>query len=55
MDSLNWIQFAHGARTKGARAPHPLTLTEVRASVKNSRAGCCAIANAQPVGNSNKN
>jgi hypothetical protein len=25
--------------------PHPLTLTEARASVKNSRAGRCAIAN----------
>src|SRR5713226_6678048 len=52
--SLNRIQFAHGAHTEGGDAPHPLTLTEVRASVKNSRAGCCAIANAQPGANSNK-
>src|SRR5437899_5578455 len=35
-------------------APYPLTLTEVRASVKNSRVGCCAIANAQPGANSKK-
>src|SRR5882762_1293050 len=44
MDSLNWIQL-HTARAQKGRAPHPLTLTEVRASVKNSRGGCCAIAN----------
>src|SRR5713101_32558 len=36
-------------------ARHPLTLTEARACVKNSRVGCCAIANAQPGANSNKN
>jgi hypothetical protein len=54
MDSLSWIKFAHGARRKGD-APHPLTLTEVRAFVKNSRGGRCAIANAQQVANSNKN
>src|SRR6266446_10400423 len=37
--------FAHGASGESCVAPHTLTLAEARASVKNSRGGCCAIAN----------
>src|SRR6266481_6396507 len=37
--------FAHGAQAERRRTPHPSTLKEVRAPVKNSRGGCCAIAN----------
>src|SRR5204863_5625161 len=38
-------KFAHGARAENGFTPHILTLAEARASVKNSRGGCCALAN----------
>src|SRR6266849_2524942 len=41
--------FAHDEQTERGGAPHPSTLAEARASVKNSRGDCCAIANG-PVG-----
>src|SRR5260370_29263797 len=47
-------EFALGAGGEGG-APHPLTLTEASASVKNSRGGCCAIANAHSMANSGAN
>jgi len=34
-----------GAPTECYSTPHPLTLSEARAPVKNSRGNCCAIAN----------
>jgi hypothetical protein len=48
------IICASRAHRRGG-APHPLTLTEARASVKISRGGCCATANAQPVADPSKN
>src|SRR5260370_8052767 len=37
--------FAHGAEGERRRDENPWTLKEVRAAVKSSRGGCCAIAN----------
>src|SRR5260370_37364410 len=45
MDSLTWDNLRMARRRRSADAPHPLTLTEGRASVKNSRGDCCVIAN----------
>src|SRR6202171_2161408 len=38
--------FARFAPAEWGGTPHTSTLTKARASVKNSRAGCCASANA---------
>src|SRR5438874_2958183 len=45
MDSLSWDSLRDDAETARVGTQHPLTLTEVRAHVKNSRGDCCAIAN----------
>src|SRR6266571_5188030 len=45
MDSLTWDNLRMARRRRSVDAPYPLTLTEVRASVKKSRGDCCAIAN----------
>src|SRR6266849_32231 len=47
MDSLTGDDL-RSAQAERGYTPPPLTLTEASPSVKNSRGGCCAIANAHP-------